>query len=103
SGGDVKPGPVTLALGNLSLGGGRASGKVERVPFASVAERFVVLSGKTLAVVAAGNAKIEARPSQAGEPYGTVTFENAAAEYSGASAVSAARAFELAAAMRAMQ
>ena len=103
SAGDVKPGPVTLALGNLSLSGGRVSGKVERVPFASVAQRFVVVSGKTLAVVAADSAKIEARPSQAGEPYGTVTFENAAAEYSGASAVSAARAFELAAAMRAMQ
>ena len=54
-------------------------------------------------MVTKSNAKIEAKPSHAGEPYGTVTFDNAAAEFSGASSVSAERAFELAAVMRAMQ
>ena len=89
--------------GQPQLSGGRVSGKVERVPFASVADRFVAVVGGTLAVVAKANARIEARPSHAGEPYGTVTFDNAAAEFSGASPVSAERAFELAAVMRAMQ
>jgi acyl-CoA dehydrogenase len=103
AGGEPKPGPATLVLGNLSLGGGRLSGKVERVPFAAVAERFVAVTGNTLAVIARANAKVEAKPSHAGEPYGTVTFDNAAAEFSAASPVNAERALELAAAMRAMQ
>ncbi|HEX9328067.1 MAG TPA: acyl-CoA dehydrogenase family protein, partial [Reyranella sp.] len=103
AGGEPKPGPATLALGNLTLSGGRVSGKVERVPFASVADRFVTVVGSTLAVVAAANAKVDGKPSHAGEPYGTVTFDNAAAEFSGASPVGADRAFELAAVMRAMQ
>ena len=104
AGAEPKAGPVTLALGStLSLSGGRLSGKVERVPFASVAGRFVTVVGSTLAVVAAGTVSIEAKPSHAGEPYGTVTFDNAAAEFTAASAVTADRAFELAAVMRAMQ
>jgi len=103
AGSEPRTGPATLALGNLALNGGRISGKVERVPFASVADRFVTVVGNTLAVVAAANAKVDGQPSHAGEPYGTVTFDNAAAEFSGASAVSADRAFELAAVMRAMQ
>ena len=100
---EPKPGPAALVLGNLTLSGGRLSGKVERVPFASVADRFVTVVGNTLAVVAAANAKVDSQPSHAGEPYGTVTFDNSAAEFSGASPVSADRAFELAAVMRAMQ
>ena len=103
AGSEPKAGPATLALGNLTLNGGRISGKVERVPFASVADRFVTVVGNTLAVVAAANAKVDGQPSHAGEPYGTVTFDNAAAEFSGASPVGADRAFELAAVMRAMQ
>jgi len=103
AGGEPKPGPATLVLGNLKLAGGRVSGKVERVPFAGVAERFVTAVGSTLAVVAKANATVAAKPSHAGEPYGTVTFDNAAAEFSGASAVSAERALELAALMRALQ
>ena len=103
SGSEPKPGPAALVLGNLTLSGGRLSGKVERVPFASVADRFVTIVGNTLAVVAAANASVDSQPSHAGEPYGTVTFDNAAAESSGASPVSADRAFELAAVMRAMQ
>ena len=95
AGGEPKSGPATLALGNLQLSGGRVSGKVERVPFASVADRFVAPVGGMLAVVAKANARIEAKPSHAGEPYGTVTFDNAAAEFSAASPVSAERAFEL--------
>src|SRR6266481_5592076 len=67
AGGEPKPGPATLALGNLQLSGGRLSGKVERVPFASVADRFIAVVGGTLAVVARANARIEAKPSQAGE------------------------------------
>jgi len=82
AGGEPKPGAATVALGTLQLSGGRLSGKVERVPFASVADSFVAVVGNTLAVVAKTNARIEARPSQAGEPYGTVTFDNAAAEFS---------------------
>ena len=103
AGGEPKPGPATLALGTLSLSGGRVSGKVERVPFASVADRFVVVAGNTLAVVARDNVEIDDTPTHAGEPYGTVSFDNAASELSGASAVSAERAVELAAVMRAMQ
>ncbi|MBL6650752.1 MAG: acyl-CoA/acyl-ACP dehydrogenase [Reyranella sp.] len=103
AGGEPKAGPVTLALGNLTLSGGRLSGTVERVPFASVAERFVIVVGNTLAVVAAANVKVEGKPSHAGEPYGTVTFENATAEFTAPSPASADRAFELAAVMRAMQ
>ena len=104
AGGEPKAGPVTLALGgNLALNGGRISGKVERVPFASVAERFVTVVGDTLAIVGSGNGAVEEQPSHAGEPYGTVSFDNAAAEFAAASAVSAARALELAAGMRAMQ
>src|SRR5262245_22806486 len=103
AGGEPKAGPATLALGNLTLSGGRLSGTVERVPFASVAERFVTVVGNTLAVIAAGNAKVVEKPSHAGEPYGTVTFENATAEFSAPSPASAERAFELAAGMRAMQ
>jgi len=103
AGGTPKPGPATLALGDLKLSGGRISGKADRVPFASVADRFVTVVGNTLAVVTKANAKVEARPTHAGEPYGTVTFDNAATEFSGASAVSAGRALELAAVTRAMQ
>src|SRR5882672_6010312 len=100
AGGEPKPGPATLALGTLGLNGGRLSGKVERVPFASVAERFVAIVGNTLAVVAKANARIEAKPSHAGEPYGTAIFDNAATEFNAASPVSAERAFELGAVMR---
>jgi alkylation response protein AidB-like acyl-CoA dehydrogenase len=103
AGGKPKAGPATLALGSLTLSGGRLSGSVERVPFASVAERFVTVVGNTLAVIASGNAKVSAKPSHAGEPYGTVTFENATAEFAAPSPASADRAFELAAVMRAMQ
>ncbi len=103
AGGEPKPGPATLALGNLSLSGGRLSGKVERVPFAGVADRFVTVVGDTLAVIARTSAKVEIQPSHAGEPYGTVTFDNASAEFTAASPVNAERAFELAAVMRAMQ
>jgi acyl-CoA dehydrogenase len=103
AGGTAKAGPATLALGNLSLAGGRLSGVVERVPFASVAGRFVAVAGNTLAVVAAANASIAAKPSHAGEPSGTVRFDNAVVEFSGASPISAERAWELAALMRAMQ
>jgi len=103
AGGVPKGGPVTLALGNLTLVGGRLSGAVERVPFASVAGRFVAIVGNTLAVVAAGNGSIAAKPSHAGEPYGSVRFDNAVTEFSGASPVSSERAWELAALMRAMQ
>ncbi|MFZ5779194.1 MAG: acyl-CoA dehydrogenase family protein [Pseudomonadota bacterium] len=103
AGGEPPAGPATLALGSLTLAGGRVSGKVARVPFASVAEHFVTVVGDSLAVVAAGNVAIEEQPSHAGEPYGTVTFDNAAAGFTGTSPVSADRALELAAVMRAMQ
>ena len=103
AGGQPQPGPATLALGNLTMSGNRVSGKVERVPFASVAKRFVTVIGDSLAVVAADKATVEARPSHAGEPYGTVRFDKAPAEFIGTSSVGAERALELAAVMRAMQ
>src|SRR5262249_4873101 len=103
AGGELRPGPATLVLGDLKFSGGRLTGKANRVPFASVADRFVAVVGGTLAVVAKANARVEARPTHAGEPYGTVTFDSAATEFSGASAVSAERALELAAVTRAMQ
>jgi acyl-CoA dehydrogenase len=107
SGGTPAPGPATVALGNLSLDGGRLSGKVDRVPFAGVAQRFVAVvnaGGKPMvAVVARANARVTDAPSHAGEPYGTVVFDKAACEFSGGSAVSAERALELAALARAMQ
>src|SRR5438132_452915 len=67
------------------------------------ADRFVTIIGNTLAVIAKANTRVEAKPSHAGEPYGTVSFDNATAEFNGASPVSAGRALELAAVMRAMQ
>jgi alkylation response protein AidB-like acyl-CoA dehydrogenase len=103
AGGTPQPGPATLALGDLRISGGRLSGNAERVPFATVAERFVAVAGNALAVVGKSNAKVQAKPSHAGEPYGTVSFDNAATELTGASPVSAGRALELAAVMRAMQ
>ena len=103
AGGAPKLGPVTLALGDLRLSGGRVSGRADRVPFASVADRFVAIVDKSLAVIAKANAKVMPRPSPAGEPYGSVAFDNAAVEFGGPSAVGAERAFELGAAMRAMQ
>jgi acyl-CoA dehydrogenase len=103
AGGEPKAGPATLALGALSLKGGRVSGRVERVPFASVADRFVTVVGDKLAVIGKASAKCEATPSHAGEPYGTVTFDRGLPEFLGDSAVNPERAFELAAVMRAMQ
>ena len=107
AGGKPATGPSTLALGELSLQGGRVSGKVARVPFAGVAERFVSIvtaGGKaTLVVVPRDAVKIDDTPSHAGEPYGTVSFDSATPEFSAASAVSADRALELAALARAMQ
>jgi acyl-CoA dehydrogenase len=107
AGGTPAPGPATVALGGLSFNNGRLSGKVDRVPFAGVADRFVAVAnsgGKPVVVVVAKvHAKVTAKPSHAGEPYGTVTFENAICEFSGTSAVSAERALELAALARAMQ
>jgi acyl-CoA dehydrogenase len=103
AGGEPAPGPVTLALGPLLLSGGRVSGKVERVPFACVADRFVTVVGSTVAIVARDTVEIEDTPSHAGEPYGRVTFDNAASAFSAAGPVRAERALELAALMRAMQ
>jgi acyl-CoA dehydrogenase len=107
AGGTPASGPSTLALGTLTLNGNRLSGSVARVPFASVAERFVTvvnMGGKSMvAVVKHDNAKIADTPSHAGEPYGTVGFDNAACEFVGASPVSIERAYELAALVRAMQ
>ena len=107
AGGKPATGPTTLALGELTLQGGRLSGKVARVPFAGVAERFVSVvtaGGKsTLVVVPRAAATIEDAPSHAGEPYGSVSFDGATPEYSAASTVSADRAFELAALARSMQ
>ena len=107
AGGAPAAGPATIVLGNLSFEGGRLSGKVDRVPFASVADRFVAVAnsgGKTIvAVVDKGNAKVTAAPSHAGEPHGTVAFDKAACAFSGASGVSTERALELAALARAMQ
>ncbi len=103
SGGTPATGPSTIAFGSLSLAGNRLSGKVDRVPFASVAERFVAVAGGTLAIVSRGNTKITDTPSHAGEPYGTVSFDNAVSEFTSASAVTAERAVELAALVRAMQ
>src|SRR5882672_429711 len=63
AGGEPKPGPATLALGDLKLSGGRLTGKADRVPFASVADRFVTVVGNTLAVVAKANARVAAKPT----------------------------------------
>src|ERR1700704_359382 len=82
AGGEPKAGPATLALGTLALTGGRLRGQGERVALARVAERCVTVVGNTLSVVAAANAKVDGKPSHAGEPYGTVAFDNAASEFS---------------------
>jgi acyl-CoA dehydrogenase len=107
AGGRPASGPSTVALGDLSLQGGRVSGKVARVPFAGVAERFVSIvatGGKsTLVVLPRDAVEIEDAPSHAGEPYGAVTFDNATPEFSADSPVSADRALELAALARTMQ
>ena len=77
------------------------------MPFASVADHFVTVANAAgrpmVAVVSASNASINEVPSHAGEPYGTVTFDNPACEFAEISPVSAERAIELAALMRAMQ
>jgi acyl-CoA dehydrogenase len=100
-------GPSTLALGNVVFDGNRLSGKVDRVPFASVADRFVTVASAggepMVVVVSAANASVNEVPSHAGEPYGTVTFDNPPCEFAEASPVSAERAVELAALMRTMQ
>ncbi|HLG46541.1 MAG TPA: acyl-CoA dehydrogenase family protein [Reyranella sp.] len=100
-------GPSTLALGDVVFEGNRLSGKVDRVPFAAVADRFVTVANAAgrpmVAVVSASNASINEVPSHAGEPYGTVTFDNPPCEFAEVSPVSAERAIELAALMRAMQ
>ena len=71
------------------------------MPFASVADHFVTVANAAgrpmVAVVSAANASINEVPSHAGEPYGTVTFDNAAVRVRRASPVSAERAIELAA------
>ena len=107
AGGTPAPGPATIVLGNLTFDNGRLTGKVDRVPFASVAGRFVAVAksgGKPVVVVVGkANATVTATPSHAGEPYGTVAFDKASSEFSGISAVSAERALELAALARAMQ
>jgi acyl-CoA dehydrogenase len=100
-------GPSTLALGDVVFEGNRLSGKVDRVPFAAVADHFVTVANAAgrpmVAVVSASNASINEVPSHAGEPYGTVTFDNPPCEFAEVSPVSAERAIELAALMRAMQ
>jgi len=100
-------GPSTLALGDVVFEGNRLSGKVDRVPFAAVADHFVTVANAAgrpmVAVVSASNASINEVPSHAGEPYGTVTFDNPPCEFAEISPVSAERAIELAALMRAMQ
>lgn len=107
AGGTPATGPSAVALGTLALDGNRVSGTVARVPFASVADRFVTVvgtgKGAKVAVVAAANATVADTPSHAGEPYGTVSFDNAVCEYVGAGSVDAERAYELAALVRAMQ
>src|SRR5215204_1232785 len=70
AGGTPSAGPAALVLGKIKLAGGRVSGRVERVPFATVAERFVAVIGGVLVVVAKANAKTTPKPSPAGEPYG---------------------------------
>ena len=77
------------------------------VPLAETALANLLIAaagGKSVVVVVAkANAKVTDKPSHAGEPYGAVAFENAVCEFSGASAVTAERALELAALARAMQ
>ena len=41
AGGTPTRGPATVVLGGLALSNGRVTGKVDRVPFAGAAERFV--------------------------------------------------------------
>lgn len=111
AGGKPARGPATVALeagaSQLVLTGNRLTGKVARVPFASVADRFVSIVGSTgkatLVVVAKDEASIDDLPSHAGEPYGTVTFDNSVVEFSAPIGIEPSRALELAALMRAMQ
>jgi acyl-CoA dehydrogenase len=103
AGGTPGSGPATLVLGDLKFSGGRVSGKVERVPFAAVADRFIAVVDGILVVVAKANATVAVKPSHAGEPYGTVSFDNAACMFAAPSAVTAERAVELAALMRVLQ
>jgi acyl-CoA dehydrogenase len=107
AGGTPTSGPGAVALGTLAMSSGRLTGKVARVPFASVAQHFVTVAlegGKpSVAVVDRASAKVVDTPSHAGEPYGTVSFENAACAFTGGSSVSVERAYELAALVRAMQ
>jgi acyl-CoA dehydrogenase len=99
--------PCTLLLGALTLHGERVSGTVARVPFASVARHFVAVidtaQGARLAVIDAGAVHITPKPNDAGEPWGTVSLADAPCRFLGASPLTATRALELAALMRAAQ
>jgi len=68
--------PATLVLGNLKLAGGRLSGKVERVPFAAVADRSDHRRQHARRC-RQGQRQGRGQASHAGEPCGTVSFDNA--------------------------
>src|SRR5215470_16385143 len=58
AGGTPAAGPATLVLGDFSFAGKRLSGRAARVPFAPVAQRFVVIAGDTLVVAPKASAKV---------------------------------------------
>ena len=109
AGGKPATGPSTLALGDLSFQGGRVTGKVARVPFAGVAERFVVdrrrrAASPTLVVGPARRRgdRGRAEPCRRALWFGIVRKRHAGV-LGRVRAVSADRALELAALARSMQ
>ncbi|QQS12505.1 MAG: acyl-CoA dehydrogenase family protein [Rhodospirillales bacterium] len=105
------PGPIALVIADakapVRIAGGKVTGKVSRVAFASVCDHFVVVapgeSGPAVAVVPRAAAKIAAQQGQTGEPYDDVAFEGAAAGATAAAKTTPERAFELAALARVSQ
>lgn len=104
-------GPMALVIGAagsaVRVAGGKVTGAVNRVAFASVADHIVVVapgdSGNAVAIVPRSAVKIEAKQGQTGEPYDDVRFNGAAASATAATSISPDRAIELAALARVNQ
>lgn len=81
----IPPGPVTTALGRVTLrADGRASGEVPRVPWARAATRIVLLAdapdGRHVVSVDPASARIEPGANLAGEPRDTVHLDDTEVE-----------------------
>lgn len=104
-------GPLALVIADagssVRIDAGKVTGRARRVAFAPVADNIVVVApgegGTAVAVLTRATIKIEVRQSQAGEPYGDMSFEGTAATAVAAAAMTPDRIRELAALARVNQ